>query len=54
MDKEDLIEEMIDEIDSVLFMAEWPTSKMIPEIVHLEWCIWKLKEVKEFLEDLTK
>lgn len=51
---EEQIQEIIEKIDNTLFMAEWPTSSMIPAHVHMTWCIWVLKEIKEDLKQLIK
>lgn len=47
---EEKIWKIIDKIDNTLFMAEWPTSSAISPSIHLKWCIWTLKEIKQDLE----
>lgn len=46
--------EIAETIDNALFVAQWPTSAMIPDSIHKKGLIGTLEEVKKELEKLAE
>ncbi len=50
MKMEEIIKEIIEKINTTLFMVHWPKSHLIWDNIHLKACIGLLKEIEEDLK----